>query len=190
MGFDWYSWVVIPLLIFTARIIDVSLGTLRIIFLGKGYRKLAALIGFFEILIWLLAIREVLLNLRNFACVIGYAGGFAMGNYVGIWLEEKISIGVVILKIFFSQDHSRFKRYLDRKNIGYTFIKGEGARQTVQILYTVIQRIRLQEAVRMLKKTNPHAFYIVENIKTSRQGVFPLSHRHPVNSLRRKRKAK
>lgn len=190
MAFDWYSWVIIPFLIFVARIVDVSLGTLRIIFLGKGYRKLAALVGFFEILIWLMAIREVLLNLRNFACVIGYAGGFAMGNYVGIWLEEKISIGVVILKIFFCEDHDRFKRYLERKNFGYTLLSGEGTRQAVRILYTVIQRRHFQETVRMLYRTNPRAFYIVENIKSSRQGIFPLNNRNPLISWKRPRKGK
>ena len=73
MEFDIYSWVVIPLLIFLARVTDVSLGTLRFIFIARGYRKLAPLLGLAEVLIWVLAVREVLMNLRNIACLLALA---------------------------------------------------------------------------------------------------------------------
>jgi uncharacterized protein YebE (UPF0316 family) len=76
-----YIWFVLPFLIFLARVLDVSFGTIRVIFISKGFKYLSPLIGFFEILIWLLAIGQIMKNLSNPVCYIAYAGGFAMGNY-------------------------------------------------------------------------------------------------------------
>ena len=90
---DLYGWVVLPLLIFVARIMDVSIGTSRVIFVSRGYRVLAAVAGFWEVLIWLLAIGQIMQNLDNPMCYLAYAGGFAMGNYIGITLTNKMSWG-------------------------------------------------------------------------------------------------
>ena len=65
MGFEWVSWVVMPLLIFGSRILDVSIGTLRIVFINRGFRRLAPILGFIEVLIWIIVVREVMLNLKN-----------------------------------------------------------------------------------------------------------------------------
>ena len=89
---DTYPWI-LPLAIFLARIVDVSLGTFRTIVVFRGYRALAAIIGFFELIIWTLASAQVLGNLDKWYLVIAYAGGFGTGNYVGIWLESKLAIG-------------------------------------------------------------------------------------------------
>ena len=80
MAFDVYTWVFLPFLIFFARIADVSLGTLRFIFISKGYKKLAPLLGFVEVTIWVLAMREVLMNLRNIICLLAYGSGFAIAR--------------------------------------------------------------------------------------------------------------
>jgi uncharacterized protein YebE (UPF0316 family) len=80
--FDYYTYILIPLLIFFARITDVSMGTVRIILVAKGYRTVAPIIGFFEVLIWILAISKIFENLDNWVCYVAYAGGFATGNYV------------------------------------------------------------------------------------------------------------
>jgi len=90
-----YALIGLPLLIFFARVCDVSLGTIRIIFISKGIKYLAPIVGFFEILIWLLAISQIMQNLTNPYYYIFYAGGFATGNLVGIILDEKLSIGTV-----------------------------------------------------------------------------------------------
>lgn len=191
MEFDVFSWVVIPLLIFAARIVDVSLGTLRIIFLGKGYRKLAPLIGFVEVLIWLLAVREVMLNLRNVACVVAYGGGFAMGNYVGLWLEEKLSIGMVLLRIVFKKDFTEFSEYMREKNLGFTVVEGEGSRDKVKVLFSVMKRKELPGILSTLAETNPLAFYSIENIKSVNGGRFPTVENSSFKFLYRKqRKAK
>ena len=78
-----YTWGVLPLLIFLARVCDVTLGTIRLVFVSKGFKHLAPLIGFLEILIWIVAIGQIMQNLANPMCYLGYAGGFAMGNYIG-----------------------------------------------------------------------------------------------------------
>jgi uncharacterized protein YebE (UPF0316 family) len=173
MEFDVFSWVVIPLLIFSARIIDVSLGTLRIIFLGKGYKKLAPLIGFVEVLIWLLAVREVLFNLRNVACIVAYCAGFAIGNYLGLWLEEKLSIGMVLLRIVFKMDFTEFSEYMRKCKFGFTVVKGEGSRDKVKVLFSVMKRKDLPGILSKLAEMNPLAFYSIENIKSVNGGAFP-----------------
>src|SRR3989338_8300095 len=89
-----FQYVVIPLLIFLARVCDVSVGTVRLILLYRGRRVLAPLLGFFEVLIWLLAVRQIMFNLTNPVVFISFAAGFAAGNYVGIILEEKLAVGL------------------------------------------------------------------------------------------------
>ena len=191
MGFDWFSWIVVPLLIFIARISDVTLGTLRFIYLGKGYRKAASLLGFFEVLIWIIAIREVMVNLRNFLCILAYAGGFATGNYVGIWLEEKLSVGMVLLRVVFSRDSTKFTNFMKENGHGYTIVEGKGTRDRVKTLFSVLKRKNLKEIINYLKTTNPNAFCTVENIKTVHEGIFPYTNKTPHRLLFRKhRKSK
>ena len=85
-----YTWVLLPFLIFLARIFDVTLGTLRVIFITRGMKYFSALVGFIEILIWLLAIGQIFKNLNNIACYVAYAGGFATGSFLGIYFAEKL----------------------------------------------------------------------------------------------------
>lgn len=175
MNFDIYSWVLIPLLIFGARIADVSLGTLRFIFISKGYRFLAPFVGFFEVTIWLIAIREVLVNLRNVVCILAYGLGFATGNFIGLWLEEKLSIGMVLVRIVLRQEQSGFADFLKENNYGFTLVEGEGTREKVTILFTIIKRKNLAHVLTALADFAPHAFYTIENIKSAREGIYPLS---------------
>src|SRR5688572_1791784 len=94
----WFTYGVLPLLIFLARVLDVSLGTVRIVFLARGL-KVAALIGFVEVLIWLTAIGQIMQNLQNPACFMAYAAGFASGNLAGLWLEAKLAVGSQIVRV-------------------------------------------------------------------------------------------
>lgn len=92
MNFDYFNWIILPLLIFVSRLADVSLATLRHIFVSKGYKTLVPILGFFEVLIWLIAIRQIFNNVDNIACYLAWAGGFSAGTYLGMYLEEKIAI--------------------------------------------------------------------------------------------------
>lgn len=169
---DFYAWVFLPLAIFLARVCDVSLGTVRIMLISRGV-KLATLIGFFEILVWLLAIGHIMQNLTNFGYYIAYAGGFATGTYVGILIENKLSLGVVILRIITRQDATELIKHLKEQNYGVTTVDAQGVSGPVKIILIVINRHDVDDVVGLIKMFNPHAFYSVEDVKFAREGIFP-----------------
>ena len=168
-----FKWFILPLLIFVARVLDVSLGTLRVIFISKGMKLFAPLLGFFEILIWLLAIGQIFHNLSNVACYVAYAGGFAMGTFVGIYIENKLSIGMVIIRIITRKDASELIEFLKSADYGITSTDAEGVTGKVKIIYSIIKRHDLQNIVEFIKKFNPHAFYTIEDVKFVSEGIFP-----------------
>ncbi|HEY8463067.1 MAG TPA: DUF2179 domain-containing protein [Bacillota bacterium] len=170
---EFFSWFVLPLLISVARICDVTIGTIRIIFVSRGQKIFASLLGFFEVLIWLIAIGQIMQNLNNFACYIAYAAGFAMGNYIGITIEAKLAMGVVMVRIITSHDGSSLITHLKEAGYGVTSIDAKGAIGPVHIIYTVIKRNALNEVVQMIHQFNPKAFYAIEDVRTVREGVFP-----------------
>ena len=174
---DWFSWVVVPVLIFCSRVADVSLGTLRLIYLSRGYRGLAPLVGFFEVLIWIVAVREVMINMRNVACVLAYAGGYAMGSYVGMRLEERLAIGKVLLRVVFRLDPEPFLVYMRQSDLGFTLLDGQGIRQHVKILMAAINGKDLKRVLEKLSETHPKAFYTFDRVRTVSEGVFPVSGR-------------
>jgi uncharacterized protein YebE (UPF0316 family) len=121
-----FSWIVIPLLIFCARICDVSIGTIRIVFVSRGQKLFAPLLGFFEVLIWLLAIGKIMQNLDNVAAYLSYAGGFATGNFIGLWIEQKLAVGMVILRVITRKDASVLVSELENRGFGVTSIDARG----------------------------------------------------------------
>jgi uncharacterized protein YebE (UPF0316 family) len=172
-----FEWVILPLLIFSARVCDVSLGTIRVIFISKGIKYLAPIIGFFEVIIWLLAIGQVMNNLTNAACYIAYGGGFAAGTFIGMQIEEKISLGLTSVRIITNGDAAKLVEYLRSRNYGVTTIDGKGAEGPVKIIYSIIRRQDLTGVVDAIKTFNPGAFYSVEDIKSVSEGVFPEERR-------------
>jgi uncharacterized protein YebE (UPF0316 family) len=168
-----FEWVILPLLIFSARICDVSLGTIRVIFISKGIKYLAPAIGFFEVIIWLLAIGQVMNNLTNVASYIAYGGGFAMGTFIGMLIEEKISLGLTSVRIITKEDPSQLVDCLRSRNYGVTIVDGEGATGQVKMVFSIIRRQDLSDVVDIIKKFNPGAFYSVEDVKSVTEGVFP-----------------
>ncbi len=139
-----FTWVVLPVLIFLARICDVSLDTLRLIFVSKGIKKVVPLLGFFEVIIWLLAVSQIMKHLDNVICYIAYGGGFAMGNYIGMILEEKLSIGSVMIRVVPKPDTSELVNMLRLQNFGITVVDAEGSQGKVKIIFSVIKRDNIQ----------------------------------------------
>jgi uncharacterized protein YebE (UPF0316 family) len=135
-----YTWIVIPFLIFAARIFDVSLGTVRVIFVSRGFKYLAPAVGFFEILIWLLAIGQIMKNLSNPVCYIAYAGGFALGNFVGIYIAEKLSLGLVMIRVVTKKDAAPLVDFLKGENYGVTSVDGHGTSGQVKVVFTIVPR--------------------------------------------------
>jgi uncharacterized protein YebE (UPF0316 family) len=169
-----YALFIIPLLIFVARVLDVTLGTIRVIFVSKGLKYLAPVVGFFEILIWLLAIGQIMNNLNNPACYIAYAGGFAMGNFVGITIAEKLSLGVALLRVITQKDATELIQSLSSEKYGVTSVDGQGVQGKVNIIFTIVPRKEIQKVVDIIKRFNPKAFYTVEDIGFVEEGIFPL----------------
>ncbi len=168
-----YGWVVLPLLIMSARIFDVSIGTVRLMFVAKGYRYLPPVMGFFEVLIWIIVIGEIMKNLNNIMCYIAYASGFAVGNYVGILIESKLSLGMVVVRIITQSDSTKLLEYLKNTHLGVTQVDAEGLYSRVKILLTVVRRSDLAKVIDAVHHHNPKAFYSVEDIRQVSAGVFP-----------------
>jgi len=167
-----FIWVVLPLLIFLARISDQTIGTLRLIFLSKGQKGLAPFLGFFEVIIWLLAVGQIMKHLDNVLCYIAYGGGFAMGNYIGMVIEEKLSIGNVLVRIIPKKDTKELIAYLRNSNYGVTSVEAEGAKGKVDIVFTIIKRKDVEEVASIINRFNPNAFYTIEEVKAINEGIF------------------
>ncbi len=169
-----FTFILLPVLIFLARVFDVSFGTIRIIFISRGRKYLAPVIGFFEILIWLVAIGKVMQNLSNVFCYVAYAGGFAAGNFTGMWIEEKLAMGTLIVQIVTKQDASALIESLRASGYGVTAVPAQGTTGKVHIVYSVIKRSALKDFVAIIKRFNPKAFYSIEDVKFASEAIFPL----------------
>ena len=155
----------IPLFIFFARILDVSIGTIRIMFVSKGYRGKATLLGFVEVLIWIIIVAQIFTNLDNWLNYIAFAAGFATGNYVGMYIEEKMKMGVQIYRIIVNQENSGLAEELMNRDFRVTVVPGEGKYGPVKVLFTVAKRKRWQELSDVVNELAPNAFYSVEDVK-------------------------
>jgi uncharacterized protein YebE (UPF0316 family) len=180
---DLFKWVILPILIFLARLTDVSLGTMRIIFVSRGVKYLAPVIGFVEVNIWLLAIGQIMENLSNnnpnsIVCTLAYAGGFATGSFVGILIEEKVSIGLVLLRLISRHDTKELIEYLKSENYGVTIHDAEGVKGPVKIIFAVIRRKDLHSVLDRINQIHPHAFYSVEDVRSVGEAVMPMHRRH------------
>jgi len=169
-----YTWLVLPALIFFARVIDVSMGTIRVIFVSRGFKYLAPIVGFFEILIWLLAIGQIMQNLSNPLCYVAYAGGFAMGNFIGIHIAEKLSLGLVMIRVVTKNDATPLVDFLKDGNYGVTSIDGHGTSGQVKVVFTIVPRREVYSVVELIKNFNPQAFYSIEEVGFVEKGVFPF----------------
>jgi uncharacterized protein YebE (UPF0316 family) len=171
---DLFNYFIMPLLIFLARVCDVTLGTMRIILVSKGKKYIAPLLGFFEVLIWILAISRIMQNLDNYVNYIAYAGGFAAGNFIGMYLEEKIAMGVMIVRIITQKPGILLIDKLNSLGYGVTSVDAHGIKEDVNIIYTIIHRNELRKVIDIIKCYNPKAFFSVEDVRYVNEGVFPL----------------
>jgi uncharacterized protein YebE (UPF0316 family) len=183
MHSDLYTYGLLPLLIAVARIIDVSIGTIKIILISRGNKRLAPFMGFFEVLVWLLAVTRIFQNLDNWVCYFAYAFGFALGSYVGIKIEEKLALGVQLIRIITRKDASLLVKGLRDTGYGVTAIRAEGSTGSVGILYLVVNRKDIKPVVEIIQGYNPNAFYTIEDIRFVSQ---PILNTMPANSERKR----
>lgn len=168
-----FQLLVIPFLIFAARVTDVSIGTMRIIFISRGMKYVATFLGFFEIMVWLIAITQIMQHLGSWVHMLAYAGGFTAGCFVGMTLEEKMAMGRIGVRIITQRDATELVIQLKKLGFGITVVNAEGAVGTVKLIYSVIARKDLQKMVNIIHQHNPKAFYSIEDIREVQQGIFP-----------------
>lgn len=165
----------LPVLIFFARVFDVSLGTLRIIFISRGQKYLAPLLGFVEVFIWIVAVSQIMRGAHTMLAYLGYAAGFAVGNYVGMWIESRLAIGRIIVRTILPGDTSGLVKALRDAGFGVTCSEAEGSTGPVSIIFTAINRKDLPVVVGIVHRFFPKAFLTVEELRATEAGVFPTS---------------
>jgi uncharacterized protein YebE (UPF0316 family) len=172
MDFDYFSWIILPLLIFVARLGDVTMATLRHIFVSKGFKKIVPILGFFEVLIWLIAMRQVFSHLDNLACFLAWAAGFSAGTYLGMYIEERLAMGTQIIRIITADDIMPLIDALKKRNQGVTIVDGHGAVGPVKLIFTIVKRTNKAQVIELIHVHTPNAFYSIEDVKGSEHGVF------------------
>lgn len=161
-----FEFVIIPLLICLARITDVTMGTVRIIFVSKGIKMAAAVLGFFEVIIWLIAVGQIMQNLTNWVNYIAYGAGFGIGNWVGIKVEERISIGYVVVRIITRKTAEELISYLKESGHRYTILDATSDEGPVNVVFMPIKRREVGGLIRKVREFNPRAAYTVEDLRS------------------------
>jgi len=180
-----FSWVILPVLIFLARIADVTIGTLRIMFVSKGHRIIAPLLGFFEVMLWLLALTKIIQNLSNPMTYIAYGAGFAMGTHIGIVLEEKLAMGACIIRIITRTKANLLVIALREQGYGVTFLDAQGNAGKVALLYSVVRRRDIPHFREIIQTYNPKAFFSIEDVRYVNEGGFLPGKRNISRPLRK-----
>jgi len=186
-NFDWFTWVYLPLIVFATRVLDVTLGTMRIIFLSRGRKLLAPLLGFVEVLIWITVVSQIVGGAHNIVAYVAYAAGFAVGNYVGMVIEDRLAIGTLVIRIILSKDGEALVENLHNAGFGVTHVDGQGATGPVMLVYTVVMRKELQRVVDIIHTNSPKSFFTVEELRSFQQGIFPHRQTSPLETLVRRK---
>jgi len=159
------NYLIIPLLIFLARVIDVTMGTLRIIFVSKGMKYTAPLIGFFEILVWLMAISQIMQNLTNVFNYFAYAGGFALGTFLGIYLEDKLAMGYTGVILMTNKKPEEIIGKLELSGHDVTVVDMKGGTTSKTMIFLIAPRKKLRGMIKVLREVDPDIFYAIEDVK-------------------------
>ena len=172
-AFDWYAWVILPFVVFFARVADVTLGTLRIIFTSRGRRNVAPLLGFVEVFIWIVIVGQIVKNAHSLTAYIGCAAGFATGTFIGMLIEERMAMDTLVLRIILAKGADELTSALRAAGFGVTSVNGEGGLGPVKLLYTIVQRKKLSIVTSIIHQNCPGAFFSVEEVQSSEMGIFP-----------------
>jgi uncharacterized protein YebE (UPF0316 family) len=185
--FDWYTWVILPLIVFLARLTDVTLGTMRIIFVSRGKKNLAPLFGFVEVFIWITVVSQIVRSAHNIVAYLAYATGLAVGNYVGMIIEERLAMGTLVIRVILPKDGTALIERLRMEGYGITYVDGHGASGPVMIIYTVVMRKELSHVVSLIQEIHPKAFFTVEELRSVQQGIFPARPSSPMDRFTRRK---
>ena len=168
---DAYPWI-LPFVIFFGRICDVSLGTLRIVLVARGEKKLAPIVGFVEVFIWIVIIAQVFSRANDLLSYAAYAAGYATGTYVGMLVEARLGLGFVIYRVFTMQNGLDLSRHLHQSGFGATMTHGQGSVSEIDIIEAVIARKNIRALEAIIHDFDPNAFYVVEDVRAKQRGFF------------------
>jgi uncharacterized protein YebE (UPF0316 family) len=169
----------LPALVFLAETVVVTLSTVRTIFIARGWKLLAPLLGFFEVSIWLFAIAQVMQHLTSPGCFLAFAGGFALGNFLGVLIEQKLALGQVVVHVVSTNDSSELAESLRWAGYGVTALEASGASGPARLVFTIIPRNQLTQVVSIIKRWDPKAFYSVGDLRSATESPFPSRRRLP-----------
>lgn len=161
------------LIIFFAKIIEVSISTIRVVFIGKGERVKGAILGFVEIMIWLVVVSSVLNNITEDPIkMLIYAAAFSLGNYLGVTIESKIAVGLASIQVVVNEKSGDILAdILREQGYGVTIIEGKGKNESIKnLLFIQLKRKKIPEAVKLVKQHNPEAYITVNDIKSMMGG--------------------
>ncbi len=160
------------LMIFFLRVGDMSLDTIRVLFVVRGRKALTWVLGFLQALIFVVAISSVLSNLNNVLNVIGYATGFATGNVIGMFIEERLAIGHILLTIISPTRGMAVAEQLRDAGYGVTEIPARGKDGTVTVLHCSVQRKQIDNAETIILEADPQAFITTGDVRGVRRGFW------------------
>ena len=163
------------LLIFCLRIVDVSVGTLRVMYMVRGDRLKAVPLAFFESLIWVFAISRIMKEVDNVANMFAFAAGFAAGTMVGMTLERWIASGFVLLRVISDVGREKLAGEVRSAGFGVTVLTGEGREGEQEILFIVAMRRRAQELLRLIRRVDDGAFVTMEPVQKAMGGYVPAT---------------
>lgn len=163
------------LLIFCLRIVDVSVGTLRVMYMVRGERRKAVPLAFFESLIWVFAISRIMKQVDNVANMAAFAAGFAAGTLVGMTLERWIASGFVLLRVISDVGREKLAGEVRSAGFGVTVLTGEGREGEQEILFIVALRRRAQELLALIRRVDDGAFVTMEPVQKAMGGYVPAT---------------
>lgn len=175
-----------PVIIFAMRVVDVSLGTVRMIVMVRGRRVLAALIGFVEVLIWIVAVGSALQHLGSPYHVVGYAAGFAAGTYVGGVAENALALGTVVVRAIIPDEADGATAHaLRAEGYAVTEVDARGQDGPVDVLNTVVSRKEAPRVIDLIEVQAPRSFVTVEELRTTYRGRLRPSDHRPARLVKR-----
>lgn len=171
------SWLALPafaitILIFVLRVSDMTLDTLRVLFVIRGRKSLAWILGFFQSALWVIAITSVLSNLDNPWNIVAYASGFATGNVVGITIEQSLAIGHSHMQIISQRLGSAIVEKVREMGYAATELPARGRDGTVSVISCSLRRRDINEMRNVVQVIDPQAFITVEDIRPIHRGYW------------------
>ncbi|NLP17366.1 MAG: DUF2179 domain-containing protein [Clostridiales bacterium] len=160
---------VLYIIIFIAKTIEVSISTIRLVYVNKGERIKGAVLGFVEVMIWILVVSSVLHNITDDPFkIFAYAAGFSLGNYLGVSIESKIAVGLASIQVVVSEeDGDKLADVLRDHEFGVTIIDGKGKDDSKKdLLFIQLKRKKIPAAIKLIKETDPKAYISINDVKS------------------------